>query len=361
MAALHTTRLKRWGGPLLAVAFVLTGCGGTPAGGQGPGNEQAPVPVPGWFGGYLDVTVPPGPALENAAGGRATTLLAFVTADPAQPCVPSWGGTVSLDEAARTLQLDDKIRKFRAAGNDVAVSFGGQRGPELAAVCQDAAALAEAYTTVINRYSLNVVDLDVEGQAADPVAAKARAEALARIQAARPKGNPLRVWLTLPVARDGLGSKGKDNVKAMLSAGVELAGVNIMTMNFGPLREGETMLAASQLAAEATHQDLEQLYSDAGKPADAGKIWQGIGLTPMVGDNDVAGNTFSVQDASGLNSFARERGIGRLSLWSINRDNGCSPLATDAPQGPSADCSGVEQDAGDFARALSSTFTGSSQ
>lgn len=148
MSALQNTRLKRWGAPLLALAFVLTGCAGTPPGGQGP-NEPTPVPAAGWFGGYLDVTVPPGPVLENAAGGRATTLLAFVTADPAQQCVPSWGGTVSLDEAARTLQLDDKIRKFRAAGNDVAVSFGGQRGPELATVCQDAAALADAYTTVI--------------------------------------------------------------------------------------------------------------------------------------------------------------------------------------------------------------------
>ncbi|MDQ0769067.1 chitinase [Pseudarthrobacter defluvii] len=305
------------------------------------------------------MTLPPGPALENAAAGRATTLLAFITANPAQQCVPSWGGTISLDEAGRTLQLDDKIRQFRAAGNDVGVSFGGHRGPELATACQDVAALAEAYITVINRYSLDIVDLDVEGQAADPVAAKTRAQALARIQAARPKGSPLRVWLTLPVARDGLDSRGKDNVKAMLSAGVDLAGVNIMTMNFGPLRNRKTMLSASQLAAEAAHQDLEELYSGAGKPADAGKIWQGMGVTPMVGENDVADNTFSLQDASGLNSFARERGVGRMSLWSINRDTGCSK-GPEEEQQPSSSCSGIEQDTGDFTRVLSNAFTGSS-
>jgi len=359
MAALRSTRVNRQGTALLAVALVLTGCGGAPAGGQGPGNQAAPTQSAGWFGGYLDVTLPPGPALVNAAAGRATTLLSFITASPAQPCVPSWGGTLSLDEAGRTLQLDDKVRQFRAAGHDVAVSFGGHQGPELATACGDAAALADAYTTVIKRYSLDVVDLDVEGQAADPVAAKARAQALARIQAERPKGSPLRVWLTLPVARDGLDSRGKDNVKAMLSAGVELAGVNIMTMNFGPLRNGETMLSASQLAAEAAHQDLEELYSGAGKPSDPGKIWQGMGLTPMVGDNDVADNTFDLQDASGLNSFARERGVGRMSFWSVNRDGRCSPGAQEE-QRPSSSCSGIDQDTGDFTRALSNAFTGSS-
>jgi len=357
MAALRNTRINRQGAALLAAALVLTACG-APAGGQVPGNEASLKQTVGQFGGYLDVTLPPGPALENAAAGRATTVLAFITASPAQQCVPSWGGTLSLDDAGRTLQLDDKIRQFRAAGNDVAVSFGGHQGPELAAACQDATALAEAYTTVINRYSLDVVDLDVEGQAADPLAAKARAEAMARIQAARPKGSPLRVWLTLPAARDGLDSRGKDNVKAMLSAGVELAGVNIMTMNFGPLRNGESMLSASQLAAEAVHQDLEQLYSGAGKPADAAKIWQEIGLTPMVGDNDVEDNTFTLQDASGLNSFARERGIGRMSLWSINRDIACSTGAQEE-QRPSSSCSGTDQDAGEFTRVLSNAFTGS--
>jgi chitinase len=161
------------------------------------------------------------------------------------------------------------------------------------------------------------------------------------------------------VARDGLDSRGKENVKAMLSGGVELAGVNIMTMNFGPLRNGETMLSASQLAAEAAHQDLEELYSGAGKPSDPGKIWQRMGLTPMAGDNDVADNTFSLQDASGLNSFARERGVGRMSFWSINRDARCSNGAQEE-QRPSSSCSGIDQDAGDFTRLLSDAFTGSS-
>ena len=346
---------------LLGAALALAGCSSTQMEGTGPGNGTTPgQAAPGWFGGYVDVTLPPGPKLQNTATGRATMVLAFITADPGRRCTPSWGGTLSLDDADSKLQLDSKIRQFRAAGNDIAVSFGGQRGQELAAACQDADAVADAYGAVINRYALDVVDLDIEGQASGPGAADVRARAIARLQAERPDGRPLRVWLTLPVARDGLSSAGKTSVQTMLDAGVELTGVNIMTMNFGPLPNGENMLSASRHAAEATYKTLEQLYSEAGKPAEAGNVWKSIGLTPMIGDNDVEGNLFSLQDAKGLNSFANEHQVGRLSLWSVNRDTACSASGKEEQQRPSVYCSGTNQEPGDFARVLSNGFTGSS-
>ncbi len=349
-----------WIPVILCATLAFAGCSGGRTDGTGPGSGTTPEKTnPGWFGAYLDVTLPQGPELQNAAGGRTTTVLSFITADPGRQCTPSWGGILGLDEAEAKWQLEAKIRKFRAEGNDVAASFGGQRGQELAAACQDTAALADAYRTVITRYALDVVDLDVEGQAAGSGAATLRAQAFAKLQAERPAGHPLRVWLTLPVTRDGLDSAGKTSVGAMLAAGVDLAGVNIMTMNFGPLRNGESMLTASELAAEATYRDLEQMYSQAGKPVDAGRIWNSMGLTAMIGDNDVEGNTFSLQDAAGLNSFARERDMGRLSLWSANRDNACSTPALEDPQKPSSNCSGVDQSPGDFTRLLGNGFTGS--
>jgi chitinase len=256
------------------------------------------------------------------------------------------------------LHLDAQIRQFRADGNDVAVSFGGQRGQDLSIACHDAAALADAYGTVISRYGLDVLDLDVEGSSAEPSAMRLRAEAVSRLQAGRPDGQPLQVWLTLPVTRSGLDSDGKNSVEAMLAAGVDVAGINIMTMNFGPLENGVSMLAASRQAAEATHQTLQQLYSQAGMPADSAQTWRRIGLTPMIGDNDVRGNTFTLDDAAGLNSFAVEHGVGRLSLWSINRDTGCT--IQEEWQRPSSHCSGIDQDTGDFANELSRGFTDSS-
>lgn len=345
---------------LLLAALALAACSVARTEGAGTSGSTGQQPgSAGWFGGYYDVTLPQGPALQNPAAGKSTTILAFVTADPSPPCAPSWGGTLSLDEADATLQLDTQVKHLRAAGNHIAVSFGGQRGQELATVCPGAEALAGAYRAVINRYELEVVDLDIEGPAAEPAAVQLRAEAMARLQAERPKERPLRVWLTLPVTRDGLDAAGKDNVQAMLAAGVELAGVNIMTMNFGPLGSSESMFNASRRAAEATRQVLEDLYSSAGRPAEAGNMWPMIGLTPMIGDNDVEGNTFSLQDAAALNSFAVEQKLGRMSLWSINRDTGCSSMKEKQPK-PSSYCSGIEQDPGDFAKVLGNAFTGSS-
>ena len=70
------------------------------------------------------------------------------------------------------------------------------------------------------------------------------------------------MWLTLPVSTDGLTPDGGTSVTTMLDAGVELAGINIMVMNFGPLAPGQTMLDAAKSAAEATHQTLDALYQE---------------------------------------------------------------------------------------------------
>jgi chitinase len=336
---------------------ALAGCSSTAP--DGPGREEETTKndttPAGWFGGYLDVTILPGLRLEDSPPpGTVTTLLAFVTSDPAQPCEPSWGGFYSLDRAGEKLALDAQVESFRKSGHDVAVSFGGQRGPELAAACTDPDALVRAYTTVITRYGINTVDLDIEGpSASDHDAAARRAAAVARLQAERPAGSPLKVWLTLPVSGNGLTAAADTSVETMLEAGVELAGINIMTMNFGHLAPGTSMGATAVGAAEATHRMLSALYSKANRPIDDADLWNRIGLTPMVGVNDVEGNVFTLDDARELSSFALERGVGRMSMWSLNRDTPCTPgTQGQAHSSVASDCSGVAQEPGMFAKVL---------
>jgi chitinase len=145
----------------------------------------------------------------------------------------------------------------------------------------------------------------------------------------------------------------------MLKAGVELAGINIMTMNFGPLHEDQTMLTASIRAAEGTHMRLKGLFQRSGKPLDDAALWQKMGLTPMIGRNDVPDQVFSRDDAEGLSSFAADRGLGRMSMWSLNRDKACQ--ADDPAQSAhaaSGNCSGLDQEPGMFARVLGQPFAG---
>ena len=45
-----------------------------------------------------------------------------------------------------------------------------------------------------------------------------------------------------------------------------------------------------------------------------------IGITPMIGLNDVLTERFTLQDAQQLTDFAIENNVKELSMWSANRD-----------------------------------------
>ncbi len=45
-----------------------------------------------------------------------------------------------------------------------------------------------------------------------------------------------------------------------------------------------------------------------------------VGVTPMIGLNDLTTEVFDQQEARELLAFAEAHDIGRLSFWSLNRD-----------------------------------------
>ena len=65
-----------------------------------------------------------------------------------------------------------------------------------------------------------------------------------------------------------------------------------------------------------------------------------IGVTPMIGINDVQSEIFQLSDAQMLLNFANANSyITRLSMWSVSRDNGSCPNQGFA----SPVCSGIAQ------------------
>jgi chitinase len=129
----------------------------------------------------------------------------------------------------------------------------------------------------------------------------------------------------------------------MLQARVTLAGVNAMTMDFGsPGKPQRRMLAASESALRATHAQLDALYRQVGLELGSRRLWRRLGATVMIGENDVPGETFTTADARALVAFAREQGLGRLSMWSLNRDVECGAAFAQATV-LSNSCSGVAQ------------------
>ncbi|MGA7206089.1 MAG: chitinase, partial [Specibacter sp.] len=292
-------------------------------------DARAASNEPAIFAGYVDATVTPSYSFETPVSDAAkSVVLSFIVSAKDKPCEPSWGTAYSMAAAGASLDLDRRIARLRQQGGTVAVSFGGQANNELSTACTDPEQLQAAYASVVDRYDLSTIDLDLEGTGLnDRAALTRRAQAISALQVERLKvKKPLSVWLTLPVAPTGLTAEGQSAVAAMLAAKVDLAGVNVMTMDFGGSKpERTTMLTASINAANATHDQLAALYRALGQNLGTESLWRKIGLTPMIGQNDVAGEVFTLEDADGLHSFAVDKGLGRISMWSLNRDASCGP------------------------------------
>ncbi|HEY0258786.1 MAG TPA: carbohydrate-binding protein [Lacisediminihabitans sp.] len=348
--------------PRLVVAVVVTAgvIAGSLLGVQWMTASAEPK-TQAWFAGYADVTATPSFTFESptAASGK-NVVLSFIVSTPGDSCEPSWGGAYSLENAAASLDLDRRIARLQQNGGDVAVSFGGQAGNELATECTNVKKLAAAYTAVIERYRLTTIDLDVEGASlTDSVVDQRRAAALALVQHdRRSAGKDLAVWFTLPVSPTGLDQDGQTVVQDALAAKLDVAGVNAMTMDYGSsLPQGTSELAGTTQALTATERQLGILYRQSGTHLSATTLWSKIGVTPMIGQNDVRAEVFTLADAKALNAFVLDHGIGRVSMWSLNRDRSCGAnyatltVVSDA-------CSGVVQSQGRFARLLSSTLTG---
>lgn len=353
----RTVKKISWFRLLIAVTFCLgVGYGTVQAFVRSDASTTSGHYTP-WFAAYVDVTSKPTYAFESKvpAAGSKGAVLAFIVADTAKTCMPSWGTHYTLDAAAEGLDLDRRIARFQQQGGKIAISFGGALNSELALACDDHDKLFDAYRSVIDRYNVSTIDLDLEGDSLrNGDAAVRRAQAVARLQKFySEKGKNLVVWLTLPVSPQGLTQEGTDAVAHMLAEGVDLAGVNVMTMDYGGSRDSKiSMYEASRSALHETHRQLGILYQNAGVSLESASLWAKIGATPMIGQNDVANEVFTMGDAALLNAYAVQQGVGRMSMWSANRDIPCGQNYVDVKV-VSDVCSGVTDAALSFTRALS--------
>ncbi|HEX9334570.1 MAG TPA: carbohydrate-binding protein, partial [Pseudonocardiaceae bacterium] len=232
---------------------------------------------------------------------------------------------------------------FRAAGGDVRISFGGQSGSELATTCSSESALQSAYDTVIKQFSATKIDFDVEGGAITNTTANTnRAKAIAALQK---EHSGLDVSFTLPVMPTGLTQDGVNLVSNAKTNGVSIGEINVMAMDYGGSYSGDMGQYAEQAATSTESQVAGALGIS--------NAWNKIAITPMIGANDVQGETFTLADATTLASFAGSKGMAWTSMWSAARDKACPGGATSAQP----TCSGVTQSDNAFTAALSGNGT----
>lgn len=267
--------------------------------------------------------------IHRETGIRYFTL-AFVNAGVA--CTPVWGNGTAV---AADTEILKSVKELRGHAGDVIVALGGYEGTELAQSCTDAASLQAAYQQVIDKYKPMALDFDIEHLAIDDQGSiEMRSQALKQLAQANPK---VAINFTLPATPAGLTDKSMKVLVSAVTQGVPVRVVNLMTMDYAATAPTKEMGDNAISAAQAAKAQLQQLGLKAK-----------LGVTPMLGTNDVAGETFTLADASALVAFAqKEPEVALLAYWSIGRDNG----SCNAQVSPT--CSGIAQRKWEFAHIFS--------
>src|SRR5713101_7307569 len=310
---------------ILMGVLVLLSAGAQPSMAQSAGGKV--------FAPYILTNSPVLVSTSQSSGIKFFTI-AFVISG--NGCQASLNGTPLAQENS----IAGSINNLRAIGDDVIISFGGAGGQELALTCGTESSLQSQYQAVINKYNVKALDFDVEGSALDNTNANDRRNAaLAALQTANPG---LVISYTLPVATSGLEQNSINLLQNAQVHGVNVNVVNIMTMDYGI---GVTDMGGA--AKSASNGTINQLQS-IGMPS-------ALGITPMIGLNDTAPETFTLSNASAVRMYADSNSrVTRISFWSVGRDQQCSGPITSA----SDSCSGVNQSMWQFAHTYTSFGVG---
>ncbi|HEX4788611.1 MAG TPA: chitinase [Actinospica sp.] len=325
VAAATTTTLIA-GGALAAVALGSTPALAASTALTSNWYASAPYDMP------LDNT-PPNLTQVMAATGQKAFVLAFVLAENGSSCAPAWDGGSSVTSSSDSVAA--QINALRAAGGDVAVSFGGYNGTKLGQVCGSASATAAAEQTVINAYGLHAIDLDLEEPEYENTAAIANELGAAQILQ---RNNPgIYISVTIPGTTSGTGWFGEQLLDEAKTLGFTPNSFTIMPF------DGGFSGASSQISAlESFNSILTSTFGWSSATAYAHE-----GISSMNGRTDSA-EFFYQSDFQSVLTWAEGVGLGRYSFWSVNRDRECNPPDNNGTL--SGSCSSVTQNSWDFTK-----------
>lgn len=272
---------------------------------------------------YVDFTLNSLPDLASLAKDQGVThfTMAFVVAKDAETCLPTWGTAYNINDYTQY----SKIKALHEAGGDVMVSIGGANNSPLAAACNNVSDLQQHYYDIVDNLNLNVLDFDIEGTwVADHDSINRRNEAVKAVQDQwKTEGRSVGIWYTLPILPTGLTPDGLYVLNDAKEKGVNLAGVNVMAMDYGSSicqsegTEGQNIHGKCATSAiENLFSQLKAIFTD--KSDD--EINAMMGVTPMNGYNDVQGEVFYLSDANLVMGDAKDRDMGMIGMWSMMRD-----------------------------------------
>lgn len=242
--------------------------------------------------------------------------LGFIVSQSPTICSPTWGTYYSAENGP----LNDQIKAIRMLGGDVTISFGGAANVPLHVTAPTVDVLFKQYQLFADAYGLTRIDFDLEGIWISPSYNDANirnAKAIKMLQDYyQSKGKSIDVWFTLPILPSGLTSSGLSIINIARQEGVNIAGVNAMAMDYGDSAAPNPQGRMGEYGIEA----ITSLYNQLGGMGTPAERWSRIGITPMIGVNDVVTEVFRQSDAMEVLNFAQTNGVGQISMWSSNRD-----------------------------------------
>jgi len=291
-------------------------------------------------------------ASQSEASGAKFLSLAFLQTPASTPCVADWNGDPTQPISHATFGAD--IAAIQARGGNVIPSYGGyaadSTGTEIADSCTDVGAIARSFESLISAYHVSRIDLDVEANSLTNTAGidrRNKAVAMAEAWAAA-HHQQIQFSYTIPSTAQGLTAAGLAVLQDAIANGARIATVNAMTFDYW-YGTPQNMLVDTETAGAGLFSQLQTLYPG----VEARQLWHMVGVTEMQGIDDYGPDeTFSTWEALPLLQWAEQKGIGFLSFWAVQRDNG-SCVGT---KGAGA-CSGVPQSQWFFSHAFE-PFTG---
>ena len=276
-------------------------------------------------------------ALSQQSGARFLSL-AFLQTDQPGSCTAYWDGNTSQPISPASFGSD--IAAIQARGGNVIPSFGGftadTTGTELADSCTDPNSIAQVFESLITTYHVPRIDLDIEGDSVNnPAGIDRRNKAVALTEAwAAAHGRSIQFSYTLPTFPTGLPPAELGVLQNAVLNGATISTVNLETFDYF-IGTPQNMLTDTETAASALVGQLQTLYPN--EPS--WQLWHMVGVTEMPGIDDFGPDeTFTKAQAVALLVWAYRMGIGTLSFWALQRDNGGCPGTKGA-----GTCSGITQ------------------
>ena len=315
---------------VVSAGFIVIGSGAAQAAG---------TPLPAHvFAPYFEAYNGDNPVTLSQESGAKYLTFAFIQTASAGSCTAYWNGDTSQPISSATFGSD--IAAIQAHGGNVIPSFGGYTADttntDIADSCSSVSAIAQVYENVITTYHVPRIDLDVEADSLNNTAGiNRRNEAIAMTEAwAAAHHRQIQFSYTLPTFPTGLPAAELGVLQNAVADGARIAAVNLLTFDYYFGTE-QDMVADTEGAAAGLFSQLQALYPK----ASTRQLWHMIGVTEMPGIDDFGPDeTFSTANATAILQWAQHQGIGLISFWALQRDNG-SCVGT---KGAGA-CSGVAQ------------------